>query len=416
MNPKSTLRLRSLQPVLLLTVALLSHEARSQSVLAPPPEVQVVPPAMQAQTSEMEVFPPPGRVALDNEPLFRLGPVALRPHVFYRFVHADGLPSGGNDVSSTVQELSPGVLLGLGNHWTLDYTPTWRIYSSDDFRDTLDQYVKLTGGTSYNGWDLSLSQSYSSSSSPTVETGDQTDQETYLTTFRAFSRLNSKLSVDLGLNQDFTYTEKTSKEWSTMDWLNYEFYPRLEAGGGIGFGYVNVSTNSDMTYEQLQGRLKWRATDKISFQVNAGVEFRQFIDSETNQPNLVNPVAGALIQYQPFEFTKLSLGVDRAVSTSILSTNLVTEITGVSIDLNQRLLGKLNLGLGGRYQNATYVDSDKSSADRRDNLYVFNARLGCAILKRGTIAVFYQHSHNSSNRDDFSFTSNQVGFEAGYRF
>ena len=118
----------------------------------------------------------------------------------------------------------------MGNYWTVDYSPTWDFYSSREFRDTLDQNVRLAGGTSYEDWTLGLSQSYSKSSDPQVETGTQTDEETFSTTLSASYRINSKLSLDMGLNQDFILTSQfqNSREWSTMDWLNYQFWPRLD--------------------------------------------------------------------------------------------------------------------------------------------------------------------------------------------
>src|SRR5580693_1004498 len=122
------------------------------------------------------------------------------------------------------------------------------------------------------------------------------------------------MSVDLGLNQYFLSPSgfQSSKEWSTLDWLNYEFWPRLTAGVGAGLGYVNANPN--MVFEQLQGRVGWRATDKISFQVNGGAEFTQVTDDSSNP--LVNPILGASIQYQPFEQTKLSLGASRVLNPS----------------------------------------------------------------------------------------------------
>src|SRR6185295_14033381 len=146
MKLKSTLR-----PALLLSVLVFSRQAHTQTMIAPPPVATALPPAMQS-TSEFEVFAPASRLMLSDSPLMRVGPVAVRPHVFYRFSYGDGLASAGtNHSSSTIHELSPGVLLGLGDHWTLDYTPTLRFYSSKEFRDTLDHDVRLRGGTTYNG-------------------------------------------------------------------------------------------------------------------------------------------------------------------------------------------------------------------------------------------------------------------------
>jgi hypothetical protein len=115
----------------------------------------------------------------------------------------------------------------------------------------------------------------------------------------------------------------------------------------------------------------------------------------------------------------------------------VTENTGVTADLNQRLLGKLSLDLNGGYSTTKYLSSTSLSnqigygAGRNDNYYSFNARLSCPLLKRGTVSVFYQYSENSSSQtrylqyyqhnvplsqSAFAYTSSQVGIEIGYRY
>ena len=336
--------------------------------------------------------------------------------MFYRFISGDGLPAAGsNHVASTIQEISPGLLVGIGSHWALDYTPTWRYYSNKQFRDTLDHNVILTGGTTYEDWVLGLSQSYISSSTPLVETGQQTEQQSWLTALKASYRFNSKMTMDLTLDQDIVSAQDFTSyhEWSTLDWLNYQFWPRLDAGLGAGFGYVNVDAGSDMTYEQFQGRFRWRATDKLSFQVHGGLEDRQFLSGGAG--NLLNPIAGGLLQYQPFEATKLSLMADRTVAVSYFQ-NQTTESTEVTGDFNQRLLKRFFLDLAGGYHTVKYVGAGAAATARRDDYYTFNVRLSCSFRQRGTAAVFYQYSNDASSVPGFSFASNQVGFEIGYRF
>ena len=406
-----------LQAALCLCFPALIGNSRAQEVLMPRPEYSVVPPAMREfQTNEMDVFAPPELAAgaQPEIPPLKWGPVDVRPHAFYRFLSGDGIPAAGsNHVSTVIQQISPGLLINLGNHWAVDYTPTWSIYSNNQFQDSFDNNVSLNGETTYMDWVLGLSQSYISTSSPLVETGTQTDTQSWLTGLKANYRFNTKMTMDLAVNQNIVSAQDLNSydEWSTLDWLNYEFWPRLEAGLGAGFGYVNVSSGSDMTYEQFQGRVGWRATDKISFQVRGGLEVRQFLDGG----NVLNPVVGGLIQYQPFEFTKLSATVDRTVAASYFE-NQVTESIDTVGGLNQRLLGRFYLDLTGGYHTIRYVTSGTSTSDRTDDYYTFGTRLSCPFLKRGTIAVFYQYSDNSSTAPGFTFTSNQVGFEVGYRF
>ncbi len=395
----------------------LSPQIQAQDIFMPPPEVSTTPPAAREyQTNQMQVFAPAEFSPGTQPPPVRWGPVTLRPHAFYRFLYGDGIASdGSNHVTTAVHYISPGLLFGIGRHWILDYTPTWTFYSSKQFRDSLDHSVRFAGATSYEDWFLGLSQSYVSSSAPLIQTGTQTDQETYSTTLNASYRFNPEMSLDLGGYQTFSSADQfdSYREWLTMDWFNYQFWPRLDASVGAGVGYVDVLTGTDMIYERILGRSRWRATDKISFEIRGGVETRQSLTNSGS--NLLNPIAGAVIQYQPLDVTRLTLTVDRTVATSYL-VNQVTETTDVVGGLNQRLFRVLHLDLSGGYTSVNYVSTAAGTSGRRDNTYSFNASLGWSFLKRGTASVFYRYSDNSSTLPGFSFTSNQEGFEVRYAF
>ena len=401
-----------------------------QAVLAPPPPefMQQAPPSfIPTGTNLLATMPPltPAPSATVPEWL-DWGPVRLRPHVLERFLYGDGIPARrGEQFKTAINEFSPGMALELGNHWRLDYTPTLRFYSSSQFRDTLDHSVLFSGGTTYDDWSLGLSHTFASSSQPLAETASQTDQETYVTALSAAYHMSSKMSLELGLNQNFRFVAQNqsaqqlndSREWSTLDWLNYQFWPRFGAAIGVGFGYVNVSAGSDMTYEQLQGRINWRAGEKLSFVLNAGFDERQFIDA--NAPDLLNPIFGLSALYQLTETTTLSATASRAVSASYFQ-NQVTETTDLSGTLRQRFFGKLYLDLTGGYRVTTYEATIRTAfflinLNREDDYVFFNARLTATILKRGTAAIFYQASDNSSNVSGFKYSSNQVGLELGYR-
>ena len=268
--------------VALSTLLALAFAAGAQQVIVPTPSFSVTPPAVQESeaNNEMIVFTP--ETAGTPVQPFQYGIFTLRPHPYYRFLYGTGiLATPTNAVNSVINQISPGFIVDIGSHWTLDYTPTWTFYSNRRFEDTLDHSITLTGGTSYEDWTLGLSQNISLTSDPMIETATQTSQETYSTALRASYLINSKLFTDLALNQNIISADQfnSSREWSTLDWLNYQFWPRLSAGVGAGFGYVNVETGPDMTYEQLQARTDWRATDKISFQLHAGGEDRQFSGS-----------------------------------------------------------------------------------------------------------------------------------------
>ena len=220
----------------------------------------------------------------------------------------------------------------------------------------------------------------------------------------------------MGLNQTISSAESFSsyREWSTLDWLNYHIYPRLTVSIGAGFGYLDYTEGTDMTYEQLQGRVTWHATEKIGLQVHGGAEDRQFLDGSAS--DLINPLFGASIDYRPIEATTVSVAADHAVTPSYFNGQ-ISETTTFSINLSQRLFKRIFLGLGGGYSSHGYVATTTGEKGRNDDYYFFSARATAHVIKRGTISVFYQYSDNSSNESTLhSFSSNQVGFELGYSY
>lgn len=394
---------------------------------APPLETQ----EQQDQPNEMDVFQPAGQTADNPLPeIFRFGPLLIHPHADYSFSYGNGIQyAPGSQEAMIIQQLSPGLLVDLGRHWALDYTPTFQFYSSDKFSDTVNQSFALTGGFEYADWKFGLSQSAGYSSSPLVATGGQTDQSSYGTALTASRALTSKISADFGLNQNITLVSglEDTYGWSTLDWLSYQFWPRLNAGLGVGGGYVLVENNSqagaannqDQTYEQAQARVNWRATDKISFQVSGGLDDRQF--STAGAGDSLNPIFGAAIQYQPFKDTQISLNANRAVSSSAYyQAAQEVDATSVGLNLNQRLFRRFSLSLGVAYSEMDYSTpagaASAFAANRTDDLVSFTARLSHPFFKRGTWSVLYQYSNDSSSQRGYGFESNQTGIEIGYRF
>ena len=403
---------------------------------APPPVVQTQ--DQQDQPDEMQVFQPAGEAGGATLPqIFRYGQLQLRPHVSYSFMYGNGIQNApGSQEAMIIQQLSPGILVDLGRHWTLDYTPTFEFYSSDKFNDNMNQSVALTGGIDYEAWRLGLSHSTQITSEPMVQTAEQTDTETHSTTLSASRALNSKISTDLALNQTIMLVSgfNNSYDWNTLDWLNYEFWPRLNAGIGVGGGYVLVQSNGqgngqvvnpgptgnqDQYYEQVQARVNWRVTDKISVQVSGGLEDRQFMTPGTSDS--LNPIFSIAIQYQPFKYTQVSLVGSRTVASSdFYLAAQQTETTLVGVNVNQQLWRKFSLGAGVNYTHTDYSTPGFAGAgglaDRSDDVVAFNVLLSHPFYKRGTWSLFYQYSDDTSSQAGFSFQSSQVGVSVSYAF
>jgi hypothetical protein len=259
-----------------------------------------------------------------------------------------------------------------------------------------------------------------------VETASQTGTENYVTALTANWHMSTKMSLELALNQDFQFVNPgastnqftDSRLWSTMDWLNYQFWPKFGAAIGIGAGYDQLSVGSDMTFVQLQGRINWTVADKLIVLISGGVEDRQFLESSA--PDLINPIFNANIRYQLFEQTALTLTASRTVNSSIYQ-NQITESAVVSAGVSQRFFRKLYFDLSGGYQSSSYkattlTTTGIANLNRQDNYAFAGVRLTTHLLRRATAAVYYQYSRNLSNASGFGYASSQGGLELGYRF
>ena len=253
---------------------------------------------------------------------------------------------------------------------------------------------------------------------PQVETATQTRQETYDTALNGTYTINSKMSLDLAANQNFVSPTnlKVYREWSTLDWLNYQFLGPVRRGARRRAGLRRHGCRARTCFSNnIRGGSNGGQRTRSAFKFMADVEDRQFFDSSLS--DALNPVFGGGIQYQPFEHTKISLNAERVVAVSALAESNVRKHR-FDGDLNQRLLGKIVSGFQWRlpkHQIRQFGQSTRA-ANRTDDYYYFNTRFSTAFLKRGTVAVFYQLSNDSSSQSGFSFTSHQVGFEIGFAY
>jgi len=341
---------RALIKALMLGLFAFNRNVKAQDILAPSPQAPDQTPTIlqSSQSDEMDVFTS-NEIKRESQPFTWEG-LTLRPHPFYQFISADGIQANTNQVvNTTIQNISLGALLEIGRHWTLDYTPGWTIYSNSQLANNFGQTVQLTGGTVYKDWFWDFPGLLRHLRS-IAETATQVREQSYLTQASANYTLNSKMSLTWRLIRNsfprinWTAT-RNGRPWTGL--IIRLVPPKCCHWPGGGYDHED-NAYPDMAFQQVEGRVNWRATDKISFQIHGGVEIRQFLSGGAS--DVVNPIFDASVQYHPFEQTKLTLKGERIVEPSYFE-NQVTENTSISLNLNQRLLGKVFLDLTGGYES-----------------------------------------------------------------
>ena len=357
---------------------------------------------------------PATRTALLPAPL-QWGPFQVRPHLDYRLYSATQVYVQPGETEDTIRHsIYPGLLLE-SPHVAIDYTPTFNYYSRGDFEDSVDHSVTFDANVGLGDWRFAVAHDYSKSSQVLIETARQTETEEHTTSLNAAYRYSEKTSFDFNLNQTLLEASSlnNSRQWSTMNWINYLFSDTTTLGFGVGGGFADVEVGSDMTYEMLQGRVVWEPGSKLSLDLNGGFEIRQFIDGASDR---INPIMGASLSYEIFEQTLFRLEADRSVNTSLLQDQ-ITENASLSASITQRLVGRVNASLLAGYRTSDYQSSSGSIvADRTDETSHLGLTLGTAFLQRGSISIGYRYLKNDSSEEGFGFTSNQYTLNVGYRF
>ena len=387
--------------------------AHAQDVVMAGPQEQLVTPATRAQDQRTNQSQPDG----PPESPFIVGPVILHPHLSYRYLHTTGLlVQQGLQVTTDITTLSPGLLMDFGKDWTVDYTPTWTYYSTRTKRDTLDHALNIRGATTYEDWAFEFSESYNKSAPTLIETAQQTDQVSWATLLSATYNYGPKLSLQTiaSLNELYSDTFPDSRDWASMNWVNVKITPQVETALGFGLGFTDVVGGADLKHQQYLGRVNWNPADKLKFSIQGGMDLRR---SESSTIGVVrNPILQATLDYQLLETTKLTLAEARTVVNSYFRDE-VTSGSQWSINLQQRLLGRLFLTTGYSHRNTTYSSVTTTNfVGRSDRSQAFSARLTTQLLRRLTLAVIYQNSRNSSNISGFGFSSTQFGVEVGCKY
>lgn len=346
---------------------------------------------------------------LDHHPNpspIRYGPFDLWPRLSYQASYGDNLV---RDQSTWLHTINPGFTLGAGDHWTIGYNPSVRIYSLDGFRDTVNQAVNLRGQTSYQNWGFRLNHATAMTDDPLVETAVQTDQTTHSSSIGATWDHGQSGTFDFSLSQNLRLSDLFPDlyAWSFQSWYDYPWRSATRLGAGLGFGYDNIDGGADMISERIHLRVSGPLTRKISYSVSGGVELRSF--NGTDADMATSPLVAANLSYQLLERTSISGGFSHSVGNSYFA-NQITRNTSFQATVTQLLGQKWSLSGSGGYRFTSYeFTAGDRDVLREDNSTFASASVNWRPFPRFTSGLFYSYRSNGSDQGAFTFHSNQFG-------
>ncbi len=249
-----------------------------------------------------------------------------------------------------------------------------------------------------------------------IEVGNRVSRTIYGGEITSKYAVSGKTSLELNVyNRSFDYAKQLDwQEWVVEDWINYEVLPKTKVSLGSRLGLVNVESSPTQTFEQLVGRVSYAPSAKLGFNLDGGIEWRQFGRGGGDEVFGVFSFAGT---YAIFDGTQLAIKAYRNNSASIVESDANITATGVSAVIRQRFLQRYFLSIEGGYEVSDYQARFASLlGDRRDETIYFKSRLSFDVTKNLSMEAAYQYRQNDSSRANLSFTENVFILQFKLRF
>lgn len=351
-----------------------------------------------------------------GRPLLKTGYLEYTGDLSYRYIDGTRLRSEtGNDRDTAIQALVFAGSLAVGRHWSISHSATKSYYENDEFRDPLDYNASVSAGYLLGEWNVAGAFSYSLTNDTILEIGAQTTRESYGTSLSGVRQIGPKTTLDLSASYSFGSATGlvTGRTFSVTESLSYKISPKLNAGVSLSHGISLRSAGADADFFRPQIRASWRSTAKTSLSASAGYEYRRF---DVNGPNrLKNPVYSLSLGYTPVAPTSFSVSVNASEGESFF-VNRATRTTGLSLGVEQRLLGRFFFTGGFTHGKTDYVAIDRGLVlDRRDKNDSYGVSLSTTFSRRASISVSYTEVRNTSDSNRFSLSSNQYSLNLNYR-
>jgi hypothetical protein len=354
-------------------------------------------------------------------------------------------------ISDWYVAIEPAITIGFGdiverhdNYIRLDYAPSIFLYVDHSDDDEIQHLIRLEGQYRLGRLTLGLSQDVQ------ILHGSHLDTSTLDASAIAIAGsinagVNGRTNVDLyrtNVGASYDLSEKTFltsefhyvvNDFNTLIssdeiygdlFFNYKYSPKLAFGIGAGGGFNTVDIGPNSTFEQGLLRVQYLLTGKISLSASAGVEVRQFDNSDGvgSRGNEVSGVYEIGAVYQPFDGTVITLrGSSRVLNSAIVADSDYLA-TNVLLGVRQRLLQRVYLGFTAGYEHAHYfptVNGVNGAASGDDNYYLIEPAVDVTVTRWFTVGAYYLYRTNDSSRppdNRFSYYENQVGLRASFTY
>ena len=330
------------------------------------------------------------------------------------FTIAPGMAVGRGDFKNELANLGSyedrfnpdrSEMVDATNYIFLHYVPSVTFFANHGSENSFDHDVTLDGQYEWKRLTLGLKARFQTLNLPDVDLGERVERHLFTGALTSKYDYSAKTSFELNFYnylKDLAGDRVDTVEYRWQAWLNYQVRPKITLGVGFTYGLVDLSRGPDQNYEQVLARLRYRATEKIRFDLTAGGELRD-IHGVTNTTNGVFSLG---VSYAPFDGTTVFLQGYRRTVTSANSLPANYTVTGVEAQIRQRFARRFYFVIAAGYQNVDY-EYFTSPTQRRDEIFYIHPSLGIDVTSWLTceVGAEYRQDHSSLEGSGFSETT-----------
>ena len=429
--------------LLLLTGALLASEPepildRPTRLSDPAPMLPMTPaPVLDTMT----LFPDPGQnasleAAVDKHPwklvLHGSATATYDSNIFishddaeedFIFTIAPGMALGRGDFKNELASLGSyedrfnpdrSAMADATNYIFLHYVPSVTLFADHGSENSFDHDVTLDGQYEWKRLTLGLKARFQTLNLPDVDLGERVERHLFTGALTSKYDYSAKTSFELNFFnyiRDFDGDHVDSSEYRWQAWANYQVRPKITLGVGFTYGFVNLSSGPSQSYEQLLARVRYRATEKIRFDLTAGGEIRDIRGITTK----ANGVFSLGVSYAPFDGTTVFLQGYRRTVTSASSSPANYAVTGIEAQIRQRFARRFYFVIAAGYQNVEY-EYFTTDNQRRDEIFYIHPSVGIDVTTWMTCEVGAEFRQDDSTSQKNAFSETTVYFQANVFF
>ena len=301
------------------------------------------------------------------------------------------------------------------NYIYVHYVPSVTLFSDHGGENSLDHDVTLDGQYAWKRLTIGLKARFQTMNLPDVDLGERVERHLFTGALTSKYDYSAKTSFELNFFnyiRDYAGDRVDTFEYRWQGWVNYQVRPKITLGVGFTYGLVDLSRGPGQNYEQVLARLRYRATEKVRFDLTVGGEVRE-VHGVANRSNGIFSLG---VSYAPFDGTTIFLQGYRRTITSASAQAANYEVTGVEVQFRQRFARRYYFVLASGYQHTDYEYFTTPGLQRQDDIFYIHPSVGIDVTPWLTCEVGAEYRLDSSTRQKSDFTETTVYFQANIFF